>query len=158
MGIGDILAMVGAALAVALPAIGSAFGMSWVQQAAAGVVSEEPKKFGKTLILQLIPSSAALYGFVVAFLIMLNTSIMGPGYGQNEGMMILVVSLPIALVGLFGTLMQAKVCVAGVRMVGKDESLGGRALTMGVFIELFILFALIVSVLSVFGIETLPAA
>ena len=154
MGNGDLFALLGAALAIALPAVGSAIGMSLVQQAAAGVTTEEPKKFGKTLILQLIPSSASLYGFVVAFLIMMNTTVMGGyGYTHADGMLILAASLPIALVGLIGTVMQAKVCVSGVRMIAKDESLSGRALTMGVFIELFILFALIVSVLSVFGIE-----
>ena len=162
MEIGNILALIGAVLAVAIPGIGSSFGMSWVQQAAAGVISEEPKKFGKTLILQLIPSSATLYGFVVSFLVLLNTQIMG-GYGftQVEGMIIMAACLPIAIGGLFGTLGQAKVCVAGVRMIGKDESLSGRALTMAVFIELFILFTLIVSILSVFGVSptyTYPGA
>lgn len=154
MGMGDVFALIGAALAIALPAVGSAVGMGGVQQAAAGVISEDPKKFGKTLILQLIPSSATLYGFVVAFLVLLNTQVMGgDGYANNEGLIILAACLPIAIVGCIATMYQGKVCAAGVRMLAKDESLSGRALTMGVFIELFILFALIVSILSVFGVD-----
>ena len=151
---GDFFALLGAALAIGLPAAGSAIGMGMVQQTAAGVVSEDPKKFGKTLIFQLIPSSATLYGFVVSFLIMMNTSVMGgEGYLRHDGLLILAASVPIALVGFVGTIAQAKVCVSGVRMLAKDESLVGRAITMSVFVELFILFALIVSILSFFGIE-----
>jgi len=146
---GNVLALIGAALAVILTGAGSAIGMSWVQQAAAGVVSESPEKYGKTLILQLIPSSAALYGFVVGFLIMINTILGDTIFTQTEGLTILVMSLPIAVVGFIATLGQAKVCAAGVRMIGRNESLSGRALTMAVFIELFTLFALIVSILSV---------
>lgn len=149
--LGNMLALIGAALAVVLTGIGSAVGMSWVQQAAAGVVSEEPEKYGKLLILQLIPSSNALYGFVVGFLVLLQTPIMGGGDALSaaQGLEILALCLPIAIVGLVAALAQAKVCAAGVRMVGKRVELSGRALTMSVFIELFALFALIVSVLGV---------
>ena len=149
MELGNVLAIVGAALAVMLTGIGSAIGMSWVQQAAAGVVSEEPEKYGKTLILQLIPSSNALYGFVVGFLIVSQILFAGMSYTVMEGLAIIGFCLPIAVVGLFSCLGQAKVCVSGITMVGKKAELSGRALTMAVFIELFALFALIISVLGV---------
>ena len=150
---GNVFALIGAAIAVGLSGIGSGVGMSWVQQAAAGVVSEEPQKFGKTLVLQLIPSSGALYGFVVGFLILNNTVIGGGLYTPVEGLTILAVSLPIGIVGLFGSLAQSKVCAAGVKMVGRREDLSGRALVMGVFIELFVLFALIISIMGVLQVD-----
>jgi len=150
---GNVFALIGAALAVIMTGVGSAIGMSWVQQAAAGVVSEQPHKYGKLLILQLIPSSNALYGFVVGFLIVNNVVLGGNTFSTEQGLMILALSLPIAVAGLFAALAQAKVCAAGVRMVGKREELSGRALTMSVFIELFALFALIVSVLGVLQIQ-----
>lgn len=148
---GNIIAILGAVLAVALTGIGSSIGMAWVQQSAAGLVSEEPEKYGKTLILQLIPSSNALYGFVVGFLVFINMPFMGgAGYTTiTDGLLVFACCLPIAIVGLFSCLGQAKVCVAGVNMVGKRGELSGRALTMAVFIELFALFALIISVLGV---------
>ena len=154
MDLGNVMALLGAALAVSMTGIGSAVGMSWVQQAAAGVVSEQPQKYGKLLILQLIPSSNALYGFVVGFLIVNTTVLGGNSYDTASGLMILALCLPIAIVGMVAALCQAKVCAAGVRMVGKREELSGRALTMSVFIELFALFALIVSVLGVLQVPT----
>lgn len=147
--IANVIAVIGAALAVSLTGIGSSIGMSWVQQSAAGLVAEEPEKYGKTMILQLIPSSNALYGFVVGFLVIAQI-IFGAGYATvAEGLLVAAFCLPIALVGLFACLSQAKVCVAGVNMIAKRGELSGTAIVMAVFIELFALFALIVSVLGV---------
>ena len=151
MDIGNALALIGAALAVAIPAVGSSFGMTAAQQAAAGVISEEPEKFGKTLILQLLPSSNALYGFVVAFLVLLNTVMAGAGaptYTNVQGLMVLGACIPVALVGM-SAIAQGKVCAACITMVGKRGELSGRAITMAIFIELFALFGLIFSILAV---------
>lgn len=156
MGIGDVLAILGAALAVALCGIGSSFGMSAVQRATTGVISEQPEKYSKTLILQLIPSSNALYGFVVGFLILLNVGMGGtPGYALAEGAMVLAACLPVALVGLGAGVAQGKVCANCVIMVGKRGEMSGRAITMAIFIELFALLSLIVSILAVMAIPTI---
>lgn len=48
---GNVFALIGAAI-TALAGIGSAMGVGIAGQAAAGVLAEDPKKFGKTLILQ----------------------------------------------------------------------------------------------------------
>ena len=146
---GNVIAIIGAAIAVIMTGIGSSVGMAWVQQAAAGVVSEEPEKYGKTLILQLIPSSNALYGFVVGFLVVMQVLFNGMEFTVIQGLTVAGFCLPIAIVGLVACLSQAKVCVAGIHMVGKRVELSGRALTMAVFIELFALFAFIVSALGV---------
>ena len=149
MDIGSVLAILGAALAISLTGVGSAIGMSWVQQSTAGLVAEEPEKFGKTMVFQLIPSSNALYGFVVGFLVVNKVLFENTPLTTVEGLLILAFCLPIAIVGMIACLAQAKVCVAGIQMVGKRAELTGRAITMAVFIELFALFALIVSILGV---------
>ena len=50
--LGIFLALLGAALAVILSGMGSAYGVGVAGQAAAGVVTEDPSKFAKVLILQ----------------------------------------------------------------------------------------------------------
>lgn len=145
----NVIAVLGAVLAVGLTGMGASIGMSWVQQAAAGVVAEEPEKYGKTMILQLIPSSNALYGFVVGFLVV-SSIIFGDGYASiADSLLVAAFCLPVAIVGTVSCLAQAKVCVAGVHMVAKRGELSGTAIVMAVFIELFALFALIISVLGV---------
>jgi len=145
---GNIWAILGAALAVFCTGTASSIGTAWVQQAVAGIVSEEPEKYGKTLVLQLIPSSNALYGFVVGFLVVIK--VLGEGYATAEqGLLVFAFCLPIAIAGVAACLCQAKVCVAGIHMIGKRVELSGRALTMAVFIEFFALLSLIVSILGV---------
>ena len=65
---GYAIGILGAALAGALACIGSALGTGLAGQAGAGLVSEEPGKFGKAMILQVIPGTQGLYGFVIFFL------------------------------------------------------------------------------------------
>ena len=58
------------ALAVILPGIGSAKGVGIVGEAVAGLTTEEPEKFGKGLILQLLPGTQGLYGFVIGLMVL----------------------------------------------------------------------------------------
>ena len=62
------LALLGAALAAALACVGSAKGTGIAGEAGAGLVSEDPSKSGKVMILQVIPGTQGLYGFVIFFL------------------------------------------------------------------------------------------
>ena len=54
---GVFFGMLGIALSVILAGMGSAKGVGMVGEAASAVVIDEPEKFGKSLILQLLPGS-----------------------------------------------------------------------------------------------------
>ena len=56
MELGQIIALIGAALAVVMGGIGSAYGVRIAGQATAGVVAENDEAFGKCLVLQVLPS------------------------------------------------------------------------------------------------------
>ena len=107
--IGFEIAILGAALAALLAGIGSAKGVGLVGQAAAGLVSEDPGKFSKVLILQLLPGTQGLYGFVALFIVL----------GQ-VGVLIGAVSLQtIALVPDGGRAEPGTGAVAGGGIVGR---------------------------------------
>ena len=61
---GLVLAIVGAALAALLSGLGSAKGVGLVGEAAAGLLTEDLSKFTKVLILQILPGTQGLYGFI----------------------------------------------------------------------------------------------
>ena len=106
--LGTVLALFGAAIAVALSGIGSSIGVGKAGQASAGVVSEDPDKFMKCLILQLLPATQGIYGFIVAFLVLIKVNAFG-GFLLDSGALlstaggigILAACLPIGIVGLF---------------------------------------------------------
>ena len=74
---GNFLAVLGAALAVGLGGIGSAKGVGIAGEAAAGLIAEDPDKFGQTLILQALPGTQGIYGFLVGIMVMLNCGFLG---------------------------------------------------------------------------------
>jgi V/A-type H+-transporting ATPase subunit K len=146
--------MLGAAAAALFSGIGSSIGVGLAAQAAAGVISEEPDRFGKTMLLQLLPATQALYGFVVGFMVLMRTVMTaGVTVTDTQGWMLFAVCLPVGIVGMFSAIYQGKVCAAGINMVGKRPELSGRGMTMGIFVEMFALFALIISFIGVMTIQ-----
>lgn len=166
---GNAYALIGAAIAVLFAGIGSAIGVSGAAQTAAGVISEDPDKFGKTMVLQLLPASQGLYGFIVGFMVLLfvviaptDAIVANGGLQTGEGLAVLGLCLPIGIVGMFSAIYQGKVCSASINMVARRPELSGRGITMGIFVEIFALFALVISILGVImyltGIQEIPAA
>ena len=74
---GVYIAMVGAALAALFAGCGSAIGVGVAGQAAAGVTSEDPSKFGKVLLLQLLPGTQGIYGLIIAFMVFMQAGLLG---------------------------------------------------------------------------------
>ena len=60
---GLALALLGAGLAAVLSGIGSAKGTGIAGEAGAGLLCEDPGKFGKVMILQVIPGTQGLYAW-----------------------------------------------------------------------------------------------
>ena len=84
---GQVLALAGAAIAATLGGIGSALGVGVAGQAAAGVVSEDPNKFGQVLLLQALPGTQGIYGLLIAFIVMVKVGLLG-----GDGMLDLTVA------------------------------------------------------------------
>ena len=139
---GTFLAILGAALAAGLAGCGSA----------TGVVAEDPDKFSKCLVLQLLPGTQGIYGLLIAFIAMIKVNVFGDPLALTtaSGLTILAGCLPIAIVGLISGIYQAKVAVAGMAMTAKRPEESGKAIVLIVMVETYAVLALLVSFLAVF--------
>lgn len=158
MNFGVVFILLGAALAAALPGIGSAKGTGLVGQAAAGVVAEDPQKFGKVLILEVLPGTQGLYGFLTAILLLSNTGIMSgeaADYTWWQGLCYFAACLPMILVGLWSAIAQAKAAAAGVSLVAKNPEQSGKAIIFAAMVETYAVLALLVSLLTIMNIGKL---
>ncbi|MBQ8469047.1 MAG: V-type ATP synthase subunit K [Clostridia bacterium] len=144
--LGVVLAILGAAFAALLSGIGSAKGVGLVGNAAAGVVTEDPSLFGKVLILEILPGTQGLYGFLAAFLIMNNIQ---PGMPVSQGLGLLAASVPIAVAGLVSALHQGKVAAAGCGLVAKSPDQNGRAIIFSAMVETYAVLALLITILLI---------
>ena len=153
---GMVWALMGAALAVTLAGIGSAWGVSMAGQASAGVVSEDPEKFSKVLVLQLLPGTQGIYGFLVAIIILIQIGVLGGNVQPvtvEQGLAFIAAVLPIAVVGYFSAVHQARVAAAAMLMVGERPDMSGKGVTMTVMVETYAVFALLASILMVMAIQ-----
>ena len=152
---GTSLALLGAALAVALPCMGSAKGVGIVGEAAGGLISENPSLFGKALALQALPMTQGVYGLVASFLMLAMLGLFGnPEHLTTlpiaAGAYYLMASLPIALSGYFSAVRQGRVSAAGINLLSKRPAESGKAITSSALVETYAIFALLITLLLVF--------
>ena len=155
---GTIIALIGAALATILPGIGSILGVQTCGKAAAGVTAEKPELFGKLLVLQILPGTQGLYGFLTTFLFMINAGILGGAEGAftmslQTGWAYFAVFLPIAINGLISAIFQGRVATAGIMMTAKQPDASGKGITMAVLIETYAILSLFVSIMLIFSLK-----
>ena len=127
---GMVFAVMGAAAAVILPGIGSAIGIGYTASASAGVMTEDPRNFGKYLILVALPGTQGIYGFVAAFLVIMNLGLISSdtakvvidNMSRGQGLQVMYSCLPIAFAGLVSAIHQGRVCAAGVGLTAKQPA------------------------------------
>ncbi len=148
---GEGLALIGAALAAILPGIGSAKAVGSVGESLAGLMSEDPSKFGKAFLLQALPATQGIYGFIVAFMVMVKVGVIGgePVSTLGGGIYYLFACLPVAICGYYSAIRQGRVASAGVAMVATRPEASGKAVTATAMVELYALLSLICSFLLV---------
>ncbi|MDD2397500.1 MAG: V-type ATP synthase subunit K [Sedimentibacter sp.] len=151
---GNFLAILGASVA-ALAGIGSAIGVGIAGSAAAGVVAEDPKKFGSTLILQALPGTQGIYGLLIAFIILNKIGLLGGSMTEltaAQGGFFLAAALPIGIVGIISAIHQGKVAATGIMLVGKRPEEIAKAMVYAAMVETYAVLALLISFLMINGI------
>ena len=139
---GGALALLGAAIAAALACVGSAKGTGIAGEAGAGLVSEDPSKFGKAMIMQVIPGTQGLYGFVIWFLAF-NKLV--PGMTVAQGLQVLGACLPIAIGGMISGIAQGKVAAASINILAKKPDDWSKGMILCITVEFYAILSLLAS-------------
>ena len=143
---GMVFGALGVALAVGMSGIGSAKGVGIVGESAAGLLSEQPEKFGKALVLELLPGTQGLYGFVIGLLVLLNLS---ADTTLPQGLYYLFACLPIAITGLWSGIAQGKAAAAGIQILAKNPEHNTKGMVLAAMVETYALLGFVVSFLLV---------
>ena len=144
---GGAIALFGAAFAAALACIGSAKGTGIAGEAGAGLVSEDPEKSGKVMILQVIPGTQGLYGFVIFFLAFQKISGAMDAITVAQGVQIFMACLPIALGGLLSAIAQGKVAAGSINILAKKPDDWSKGMIMCIVVEFYAILCLLASFL-----------
>ena len=154
--LGLVYSLLGAAMAVFLAGAGSALGVGIAGQAAAGVVTEDPSKFAKVLVLQLLPGTQGIYGLLVGFLTLSKIGLLGGGAAQIDpqtGLLILAACLPVGIVGLISGKSQGETAAASIGIVAKKPEQFGKAMLFPARVETYAILSLLISILAVTAIQ-----
>jgi len=157
MNLGIVFALAGATLAAATSGFGSARGVGLAGQAAAGVCTDDPNKFSKVLILQLLPGTQGIYGLLIGFITMTQIGVMGGSADISviKGLLYLAACLPVILVEPISAVQQAKAAVSSISLVAKRPDQFGKAMIFPAMVETYAILALLISILAVFGVAGL---
>lgn len=151
--VGEELVVLAAGLAVAIPGLMAAYGVAMTGVAAAAVSAEDPKKFSKLFVIQVMPGTQGFYGFVAAFLIMF---VVYPKLATTgvAGTLILMAAIPAILQGIT-SYSQGKVAVAGVSAIAKRPEVFGQTMMYIVTVELYAILGLLATILFLTSIHAL---
>ena len=152
---GLALGLLGAALAAALACIGSAKGTGIAGEAGAGLVSEDPSKFGKAMIMQVIPGTQAP--------VRLRHLVPGSepdlrcqrcrSADRCAGLQYFAACLPIALGGLISAIAQGKVAAASLNILAKKPDDWSKGMIFCITVEFYAILCLLASFLMLNGLK-----
>ncbi|MDR3279251.1 MAG: V-type ATP synthase subunit K [Synergistaceae bacterium] len=154
--LGPALVVLGAALAVGFAGSGSAWGIGIANEAAAGVMTEDPKKFGYALVLLALPGTQGIYGLLVAVLAMQKAGLLGSAAVALtiwQGLGIGAACLPIAIAGFYSAIWQGKSSAACILLISKRPDQIGKAVILPAMCETYAVFGLLMSILMLMGIR-----
>ena len=147
---GEIIGIIGIAVCVLACGIGSAVGLYKTGGAAAGVLGEDPKKFGKVLVLVLLPATQGIYGFIIGIIASSSAADLATATAvAADGWRLFGAVMPMAISGLVTGILQGKSAVNCIYAVGKQESLGGKLIIYPAMIEFYAILGLIISIMVV---------
>lgn len=142
---GQIIGIIGLVLCSVMCGLGSAFGLKMTGGAANGVLSEDPNKFSKVLILVLLPATQGLYGLVISFFGL--SYIPAVTAEAAEGWALFLAALPMTIVGFASALLQAKTSVSAIHTVAKQPELSGKVMLFPAMVETYALLSLVISIM-----------
>ena len=153
---GAFFGFLGAALAAGLACVGSAKGTGIAGEAGTGLLCQDPSKFGKVMILQVIPGTQGLYGLVVWFFAVFRMGLLdGTAFDMTvqEGLRYFVACLPMALGGLFSAIAQGRVAAGSINLLAKKPDDWSKGMVLCITVEFYAILSLLASMLMIINIS-----
>lgn len=149
---GLAIAILGGALAAALCCAGSARGCGIAGEAGTGLLSEDPSAFAKVMILQVIPGTQGLYGFVIWFVVISKLGILSgniPDVSVVQGLQLLGACMPMAIAGGISAPAQGRVAAGTVNLLAKKPNDWFKGVMLCAVVEFYAILGLLASFLMI---------
>lgn len=147
---GTAVAFLGSSLAVGMACTGSALGVGTVGRSGAGLLTAEPDRFSRTLILQILPGTQGLYGLVIWFLALTKLGFFTGeivDFTVSEGLAFFAACMPVAVGCCIFGIIQGRLCSRGVIMLAKRPNQLSKSIILAIMVEFYAIVALLATFL-----------
>ncbi|MFO8069752.1 MAG: V-type ATP synthase subunit K [Alkalibacterium sp.] len=143
---GQVFAAIGIAVAVIFSGIGSSRGVATAGEAAAALTKEQPEAFGRALVLQMLPATQGLYGFVIGLLILLEIS---PDMAVSQGWYLLMAGLPVGITSLSSGGNQGRVSAAAMQILAQKPEHVTKGIIYSAMVETYAILGFVISLVMI---------
>lgn len=145
---GLAVGLLGSGIAAGVCCAGSAKGTGIAGEAGTGLLSEDPSKFAKVMILQVLPGTQGLYGFVIWFLAILWMGVLdGSAVGMSvaTGLQFACACLPMAIAGGISAPAQGRVAAGSINLLAKRPNDWFKGVMLCAIVEFYAILGLLAS-------------
>jgi V/A-type H+-transporting ATPase subunit K len=151
--LGTALAAIGAGIAIGFAGLGSGIGQGIAAAGSVGAVAEDEDMFARGIIFTALPETQAIYGFLIAILLMVFT-IMVPGKELSAalGLVAIGAGAAIGFAGLGSGMGQGIAASSSVGSVVEDPDMFARGIIFTALPETQAIYGFLIAILlMVFG-------
>jgi V/A-type H+-transporting ATPase subunit K len=152
--LGTALAGVGAGVAIGFASFGSAFGQGISAASSVGVIAQDSDMFARGLIFTVLMETQAIYGFLIAILLMVFSGLLSQGTGLSTGSGVIAIGAGLAIgFASFGSALGQGISAASsVGVIVEDSDMFARSLIFTVLMETQAIYGFLIAILlMVFG-------
>jgi len=147
--IGTALAAIGAGLAVGLAGLGSGIGQGIAAAGSVGAVAEDPDMFARGIIFTALPETQAIYGFLIAILLLVFSGIMNPSVTLtvSQGIIAVGAGAAIGFAGLGSGMGQGITASSAVGAVVEEPDMFARGIIFTALSETQAIYGFLIAIL-----------
>ncbi|WP_048191515.1 ATP synthase subunit K [Methanobacterium sp. SMA-27] len=152
--LGTALAAIGAGIAVGMAGLGSGIGQGIAAAGSVGAVAEDPDMFARGIIFTALPETQAIYGFLIAILLLVFSGIMGTGNSLTvaSGLVAVGAGAAVGFAGLGSGMGQGITASSAVGAVVEEPDMFARGIIFTALSETQAIYGFLIAILlMVFG-------
>lgn len=152
--LGTALAAIGAGVAVGMAGLGSGIGQGIAAAGSVGAVAEDSDMFARGIIFTALPETQAIYGFLIAILLLVFSGIMNPSIKLTvaQGLIAVGAGAAVGFAGLGSGMGQGITASSAVGAVVEEPDMFARGIIFTALSETQAIYGFLIAILlMVFG-------
>jgi len=145
--LGTALAAIGAGVAIGFAGLGSGIGQGIAAAGSVGAVAEDEEMFARGIIFTALPETQAIYGFLIAILLMVFTVMAGKALSPALGLVAIGAGAAIGFAGLGSGMGQGIAASSSVGSVVEEPDMFARGIIFTALPETQAIYGFLIAIL-----------